>query len=125
MHRPSLTPTKPTFRLVPKDRHLGFGVNLHTATRTASISRSSEHLHGLATQGVVGTRFAIVRFSETGKAVGLMKIDSILLAVLLAGGTNLFARVLTQGLELALVAAAIEWSTSRIRVAAKLARSRR
>jgi hypothetical protein len=110
---------------VPTGRHIYFGVNLHAGTRTASNPRSSEHLQSLATLGVAGTRFAIVRFSETGKAIGLMKIDSILLAVLLAGGSNLFARVLTQGLELALVATAIEWSTSRIRAAVKLARSRR
>ena len=53
-----------------------------------------------------------------------MRIESILLAVLLAGGTNLFARVLTQGVELALVATVIEWSASRIGAAVRLARSR-
>ena len=53
-----------------------------------------------------------------------MKIESIFVAVLLAGGTNLFARVLTQGVELALVATAIEWSAGRIRAALELARSR-
>lgn len=53
-----------------------------------------------------------------------MRIESILVAVLLAGGTNLAARALTQGLELALIATAIEWSTSRIRAAVKVARSR-
>ena len=54
-----------------------------------------------------------------------MKIESFFVAVSLLVETNLFARVLTQGLELALIATAIEWSTSRIRAAAKLARSRR
>jgi hypothetical protein len=53
-----------------------------------------------------------------------MKIENFFVAVLLLGGTNLFARVLTQGLELALVATAIEWSARRIRAAVKLARSR-
>jgi hypothetical protein len=49
-----------------------------------------------------------------------MKIESFLVAVLLLGGTNLFARVLTQGVESALVATAIEWSARRIRAAIKL-----
>ena len=78
----------------------------------------------VAILGVAGTRLALIQFSETGKAVEPMKIESILLTLLLAGGTNLFARVLTQGVEFALVATAIEWSASRIRTAVKLARSR-
>jgi len=53
-----------------------------------------------------------------------MKIESFYVALLFLGGTNLFARLLTQGVESALVATAIEWSTSRIRAAIKLARSR-
>ena len=110
---------------MPTGRHIYFGVNVHTGTRPASNPRSSEQLHSLATLGVAGTQLAIVSFSETRKAVEAMKFESILVAVLLAGGTNLFARVLTQGLELALIATAIEWSTSRIRAVAKLARSRR
>jgi hypothetical protein len=63
--------------------------------------------------------------AKEGKAVEPMKIESILVTVLLAGGTNLVARVLTQGVELALVATAVEWSASRISAAVKLARSRR
>jgi len=68
---------------------------------------------------------AFVSFSETGKAVQAMKFENVLIAVLLAGGTNLVARVLTQGVELALAATAIEWSASRISTAVKLARARR
>jgi len=109
---------------VPTGRHVGFGANLDAGTRAASNSRSSEDLQRLATLGVDGTRLAIICFSETGKAVEPMRIESILVAVLLAGGTNLAARALTQGLELALIATAIEWSTSRIRAAVKVARSR-
>jgi len=110
---------------MPTGRHIYFGVNLHTGTRTPSNPRSSEHLQSLAPLAVAGTQLAIVSLSETRKAVETMKFESILVAVLLASGTNLFARVLAQGLELALLATAIEWSTSRIRAAAKLARSRR
>jgi hypothetical protein len=125
INQPSLTLTKPSFRRVPTGRHIYFGVNLHAGTRMASNPSSSEHLHGLAPLAVAGTQLAIVSLSETRKAAAVMKFESILVAVLLAGGTNLFARVLAQGLELALIATAIEWSTSRIRAAAKLARSRR
>lgn len=42
-----------------------------------------------------------------------MKIESFFVAVLLLGGTTLFARALTQGVESALVATAIEWSMRR------------
>ena len=109
---------------MPTSRHIYFGVNLDAGTRTASNPRSSEHLSSLVTLGVAGTQLAIVSFSETRKAVEPMKFDSILVAVLVAGGTNLFARVLAQGLELALIATAIEWSTNRIRAAVKLTRPR-
>jgi hypothetical protein len=44
-----------------------------------------------------------------------MKIGSFFIAVLLLGGTTLFARALTQGVESALVATAIEWSMRRIK----------
>ena len=54
-----------------------------------------------------------------------MKIDNILIAILLAGGTNLFARALTQGLESALIATAVEWSANRIGAAVTFARWRR
>jgi hypothetical protein len=52
-----------------------------------------------------------------------MKIESFFMAALLLGGTNLFARVLTQGIELALAATAIDWSVSRIRAAIRLVRT--
>jgi hypothetical protein len=52
-----------------------------------------------------------------------MKIESFFIAVLLLGGTTLFARVLAQGVESALVATAIEWSARRIRAAIKVVRS--
>ena len=53
-----------------------------------------------------------------------MKIESFYVALLLLGGTNLFARLLTQGVEPALVATAIEWSARRIGAAVKVIRSR-
>lgn len=53
-----------------------------------------------------------------------MKVESILVAVLLAGGANLFARVLSQGVEPALAGAVIDWSATRIRTAINLLRSR-
>ncbi len=52
-----------------------------------------------------------------------MKFESIVVAVLLAGGSNLLARVLTQGVEPALAGTVIDWSASRIRTAIKLIRS--
>jgi hypothetical protein len=52
-----------------------------------------------------------------------MKIESFFVALLFLGGTNLFARALTQGVESALVATAIEWSAKRIRAAVKVVRS--
>ena len=112
---------------MPTGRHIYFGVNLHAGTRTASNSRSSGRLQIRGDLGAAGTDLAITILSNTqeGKAVEPMKIESFFVAVSLLVETNLFARVLTQGLELALVATAIEWSTSRIRAAAKLARSRR
>lgn len=59
------------------------------------------------------------------KAVGPMKFESIFIAILLMGGTNLFVRVLTQGIEPALAATALEWSVRRIRAAIRLVRSDR
>jgi len=53
-----------------------------------------------------------------------MKIESFYVALLFLGGSNLFARLLTQGVESALVATAIEWSAKRIRAAIKVVRSR-
>jgi hypothetical protein len=44
-----------------------------------------------------------------------MKFESFFVAVLLLGGTNLFVRVLSQGVESALVATAIEWSVRQIK----------
>ena len=51
-----------------------------------------------------------------------MKFESIVVALLLIGGSNLFARVLTQGFEPALAGTAIELSATRIRTAIKLVR---
>lgn len=44
---------------------------------------------------------------------GVNKDRKFFVAVLLVGGTTLFARALTQGVESALVATAIEWSRRR------------
>ncbi|MGZ8426267.1 MAG: hypothetical protein ACXWYD_15070 [Candidatus Binatia bacterium] len=52
-----------------------------------------------------------------------MKIESIFAAVLFVGGANLIARVLSQGVEPALVGTLIDWSASRIRTAIKRLRS--
>ena len=60
---------------------------------------------------------------EQRKAIELMKIESFLIAALLLGGTNLFFRVLTQGVEPALAATALEWSARRIRTVIKLVRA--
>ena len=54
-----------------------------------------------------------------------MKFESIFMAMLIMGGTNLFVRVLTQGIEPALAATALEWSVRRIRAVIKLVRSDR
>ena len=54
-----------------------------------------------------------------------MKIESMFVAVLLAGGTTLFGRILSQGVESALVATALEWTARRIRKAGKVFRSSR
>ena len=54
-----------------------------------------------------------------------MKIESMLVAVLLAGGTTLLGRILSQGIESALVATAIDWSARRIREAGRILRSAR
>jgi len=59
------------------------------------------------------------------KAVEPMKFESIFMAMLIMGGTNLFVRVLTQGIEPALAATALEWSVRRIRAVIKLVRSDR
>jgi len=50
----------------------------------------------------------------------MMKIESFIVAALLLGGTDLFVRVLTQGIEPALVTTAIEWSTRQIKAAIRL-----
>jgi hypothetical protein len=44
-----------------------------------------------------------------------MKFESVFVAVLLLGGTELFARVLSQGVESAFVATAIEWFVRRLK----------
>lgn len=49
-----------------------------------------------------------------------MKLDTLFLATLLLTGTTLWARVATQGVELALLSAAIEWSMNGIRAGARL-----
>jgi hypothetical protein len=63
--------------------------------------------------------------AEQRKAVEFMKIESLLMALLILGGTNLFVRVLTQGFEPALAATAIEWSIRRIKSAVRFLRSDR
>ena len=44
-----------------------------------------------------------------------MKFEVFFVAILLLGGTNLFVRILSQGVESALVATAIEWSVRRLK----------
>ena len=43
-----------------------------------------------------------------------MKIESLLAALSFLGGTALSVRILSQGIELALAAMAVEWSARRI-----------
>ncbi|MGZ9220172.1 MAG: hypothetical protein ACXW5W_24410, partial [Candidatus Binatia bacterium] len=76
----------PVFRRVPTGRHIYFGANRDAETCRALNSRSSKQLHSEATLGVAGMRLAIIRLSETGKAVEAMKIESIFAAVLFVGG---------------------------------------
>jgi len=45
-----------------------------------------------------------------------MKLESLLSALLVLGGTSLAVRLLTQGVELALAATAMEWFARRIKV---------
>ena len=52
-----------------------------------------------------------------------MKIESMFVAVLLMGGTTLLGRILSQGVESALVATVIEWTARRIREAGRILRS--
>jgi len=49
-----------------------------------------------------------------------MKIDTLIFAALLLMGTTLWARIAAQGIEQALLSAAIEWSMNRIRAGARL-----
>jgi hypothetical protein len=51
-----------------------------------------------------------------------MKIESFIVGVLILGGTDLFVRIPTQGIEPALVATAIDWSDRRIRAAMSVVR---
>jgi len=54
-----------------------------------------------------------------------MKIESLLSAFLLLGGSTVLARMTTQGIEAALIVTAVEWSTRRMRaLAASLCRYR-
>ena len=122
---PSAVLIKPSFRRVPTGRHVVFGVNRHVGAVTLWNSWSSEHLLVWKILSATGTSLATISLSKPVKVVEPMKIESILTGVLLAGGTNLFARVLSQGVESALVATAIEWSARRIREAGKIFRSPR
>jgi hypothetical protein len=54
-----------------------------------------------------------------------MKIESLLTAFLLLGGATVLARMMTQGIEAALIVTAVEWSARRARaLAASLRRHR-
>ena len=44
-----------------------------------------------------------------------MKIENFFMTVLFLGGTSLFFRMMTQGLESALIATAMEWSARKFR----------
>ena len=45
-----------------------------------------------------------------------MKLESLLSTLWVLGGTGLAARLMTQSVELALAATAVEWSARRIKV---------
>jgi len=49
-----------------------------------------------------------------------MKIDTLFLAALLLTGTTLWARIAVQGVELALLSTAIEWSLNAIRAGTRV-----
>jgi hypothetical protein len=49
-----------------------------------------------------------------------MKMETLFVATLLLTGTGLWVRIATQGVELALLSAAIEWSVGRIRAGTRL-----
>ena len=44
-----------------------------------------------------------------------MKMESLLSALIILGGTSLSARLLTQSVELALAATVVEWSAERLK----------
>jgi hypothetical protein len=108
---------------VPTGRHIYSGANLDGKTCTALNVGILNIYIVEAPLGAAGTWLAIVRINQTGKAVKPMKLESIIVALLLAGGSNLFARVLTEGVEPALVGTVIDWSATRIRTAIKQVRS--
>lgn len=49
-----------------------------------------------------------------------MKIDTVFLVVLLLSGTSLLSRIATQGVESALLSAAIEYGFKGVKLAARL-----
>lgn len=49
-----------------------------------------------------------------------MKIDTLFFAALLLAGTSLWTRIAVQGVELALLSTAMEWSMNRLRAGARL-----
>jgi hypothetical protein len=57
--------------------------------------------------------------------MNLMKIDTSLLAALFLIGTSLWARVVAQGVEQALLSTAIEWSLNGIRAGVRFFPKRR
>ena len=54
------------------------------------------------------------------KADEVMKLESLLSTLWVFGGTSLAARLMTQSVELALAATAVEWSARRIKVLRQL-----
>ncbi len=54
-----------------------------------------------------------------------MKIENLIIAGFLLGGTTLLARALSQGVEQALLASVIEWTVGRTRAAQRLFRHER
>ena len=54
------------------------------------------------------------------KADEVMKLESLLSTLWVLGGTSLATRLMTQSVELALAATAVEWSARRIKVLRQL-----
>jgi hypothetical protein len=55
-----------------------------------------------------------------GKVGEVMKLESLLSTLWVLGGTGLAARLMTQSVELALAATAVEWSARRIKALRQL-----